>query len=366
MPTLTDSKAPAAGAPVGPIVPFVRAAFEHAEPSNFDKSNAISASSIQLGPEDVIAFGYLRSLLIYVTATGGTGTAAVYKEDAPWNVIQELQLNDVNGAQIVGPISGYDLYLINVFGGYSGYSNPAQSDAYTAPATSGNFAFVLRVPVELSSRDGLGAIANMNSSSTYKLRIVQAPTTDVYSTNPTGLPTIRVRAWAECWAAPSGSAPNGAPQAVQPPALGTTQFWTVQNYLMASGANTVQLKRVGNLVRGLLMVFRNTSDGLRSTTNFPDPFQIWLDGKLITNEARAVRRHYMSERLNAGGLTLPTGVIYLDFIHDFDGLYGGEMRDQWLPTASSTRLELQGSAGAAGTLRVLTNDVAPVGSPYVG
>jgi hypothetical protein len=362
-----DAPATSQAAPLS-IVPFMRSTFEHAEPSNFDKSNLMTASSIQLGPEDVIAYGFLRSLLVYVSATGGAAglNNAVYKEDAPYSVIQELQLNDVNSAQIVGPISGYDLFLINLFGGYNGTSDPTLSPAYVTPATSGNFAFILRVPVEISSRDGLGAITNTNASSTYKIRIVQAGTGDVYSTAPDTKPTVRIRIWAECFASPTGSQPGtGSPQAVQPPALGTTQFWTVQNYLCASGDNTITLKRVGNLIRNLVLIFRNTSDSLRSTTNLPDPVQIWLDGKLYTNEGKDIRRHYMRERLNAGTASLPAGVYLFDCTHDFDGLYGGEMRDLWMPTASSTRLEVKGSFGAAGTLRVLTNDVVPVGNPYL-
>src|SRR5437868_3449745 len=131
-PTIT--KPAGDGAPVLPIVPFVRASFEHIEPANVDRSNAIGASSVLLGPDDVPAYGYLRHLLVYVQATGGTGAAAVAKEDAPWSAIQELTLHDVNGAPIVGPISGYDLFLINKYGGYAGFGDPATSPAYSAVA----------------------------------------------------------------------------------------------------------------------------------------------------------------------------------------------------------------------------------------
>jgi hypothetical protein len=367
-PAITKDAPASGGAAPLAIVPFTRATFEHAEPSNFDKSNLMTTSSIQLGPEDVIAYGFLRSLFVLVEASGGAAglNNAVYKEDAPWSVIEELALIDVNGAQIVGPITGYDLYLINVFGGYSGMPDPASWAAYTTPPTSGNFTFALRVPVELSSRDGLGSMSNMNSSSTYKLRVVQSPIASVFSTAPDTKPTIRIRVWLEAWAGPQAQSAAGSPQAQLPPGIGTTQFWTPQSYLTPSGDYTVQLKRVGNLIRNLILVFRNTSDGLRSTTNLPDPVQLWIDGKLVTNEGKLQRRTYMTERLNARGITVPAGVYVFDFTHDFDGLYGGEMRDLWLPTASSTRLEVKGSFGAAGTLRVLTNDVAPVGNIYIG
>jgi hypothetical protein len=365
MPTAPTITKPDAQAPALPLVPFVRASFQHVEPANVDRSNAISASSVLLGPDDVPAYGYLRHLVILVTASAGTGSAAVYKEDAPFSIIQEITLHDVNGAPIVGPLSGYDLYLINKYGGYAGFSDPKSSPSYTVP-TTGNFGFILRVPVELSSRDGLGSLPNMNASATYKVRIVQAAKSDVFSTDPTGLPTIRFRVWAECWAAPGATSAAGAPQAVQPPAIGTTQMWSKYVVSASAGFNTLQFRRVGSPIRNLILVGRNVSDGLRSDTNLVDPIAVYLDSKLLTNEAQALRKHYMRERLVGQTNGPDTGVLVLDYTSDFDGLYGGEMRDQWLQTIQSTRLELQGSFVAAQTLTVLTNDVAVVGNPFIG
>ena len=62
---------------------------------------------------------------------------------------------------------------------------------------------------------------------------------------------------------------------------------------------------------------------------------------------------------------LDNGVFVYDFMHEFDGLYGRGNRDLWLPTLGSTRLEVQGSFGTAGTLTVLTNDVAIAGSVFI-
>jgi hypothetical protein len=62
---------------------------------------------------------------------------------------------------------------------------------------------------------------------------------------------------------------------------------------------------------------------------------------------------------------LDNGVFVYDFMHEFDGMLGRENRDLWLPTLGSTRLELQGSFGAAGTLTVLTNDVAIAGNVFI-
>jgi hypothetical protein len=116
-----------------------------------------------------------------------------------------VALHDVNGAPIVGPFSGWDLYQAHKWGGYAAFDDPALSPSFSAVgASGGNFSFLLRVPVEIGNRDALGALPNMNASSTYKLRLALAPSNRIYTTPPgTTLPTVRFRVWAECWAPPS-------------------------------------------------------------------------------------------------------------------------------------------------------------------
>jgi len=65
----------------------------------------------------------------------------------------------------------------------------------------------------------------------------------------------------------------------------------------------------------------------------------------------------------AGGLD--NGVFVYDNTHEFDQSIGQENRDLWLPTLGSNRLEVQGSFAAAGTLTVLTNDVAIAGPVFL-
>jgi hypothetical protein len=357
---------PPAEGVAAPVVPFVRASYEHTEPANIDESRQLTTSSQLIGPVDVPSYGYLRSLLILVTTSGGSGGSAVGDPDAPYNALAEVALHDVNGAPIVGPFNGYDLFLANKWGGYAAFDDPALHPSFqSVQAASGQFGFMLRVPVEVNNRDALGALPNMNASSTYKLRLTLAPSTDIYDTPPaTTLPTVRVRVWAECWAPPSASNDLGQPQAIQPPALGTTQMWSRNISSITAGANTVPFKRVGNLIRALILVHRNAS-GLRLDANLPDPVQLYIDGRLLTNEGLAVRRGYMRERYGVPTASIDTGVLVFDFAHDFDGRMGGELRDGWLQTATSTRLEVVGSFANAGALTILTNDVAPVGNVYL-
>lgn len=360
------------------LVPFTRAAREHVE-QFVDASQIITSTSTQLGPYDVPAYGFMRGIYLQVDATGGAGGAATVTalEDAPWSAIQEVSVLDVNGAPIVGPLSGYDLFLIHKYGGYNYSSDPRQSPQYSAVATgagaSGNFAFMLRIPIEVNGRDALGSLANQNASSTYKLRITLAPSSSIYGTAPaTTLPTVRIRASLDAWSQPTTTDLRGNSQATLPPAHGTTSYWSKTTMTLGSGNSTVRLPRVGNYLRNLIFVFRATSDGTRATADaqFPDPAAIYWDTRLLQQKSMKLWQHQTQTRYDLTGTAEAArgrdkAVYVEDFTHDFDGQAGFELRDLWLPTVQSTRLELQGSFGVAGTLTVITNDVSPAGEVFV-
>lgn len=360
------------------LVPFVRAAKEHAEPFS-DVSTVMTAGTTQVGPVDVPAYGFMRAIAIMVNATGGAaggGNVTTAFEDAPWNAIQEIALLDVNGAPIVGPISGFDLYLINKYGGYKRNVDPKLFPMFSAPAAganaSGNFAFLLRVPVEINSRDAVGSIANENASSVYKLRYTINSSTAVYTIPPnTTLPTVRVRLTLEAWSQPPATDLRGNPQATTPPAHGTIGYQSKITPVVPAGQQTVRLTRVGNYLRNLIFTIRdNTPTRAAGDANWPDPAAIYWDTRLLHNLYKDLWKQYMAER---GGYTaaintaggLDSGVFVYDFMHEFQQQYGQEMRDGWLPTVQSTRLELQGTFGGAGTVSVLTHDVAPVANVFV-
>lgn len=373
LPTPAPAGAPP-GAPASPhgkgkgdaaalLVPFTRASHEHVEPF-MDVTQQLGAAAVNLPVADVPAYGYLRAIFLRVDGTGGTGGSAVGNEDAPWSVIGDISLSDVNGASIVGPFTGHDLFLANKYGGYNFWPDPTLSPIFSAVSSNGNFAFALRVPVEISARDALGAIPNENAASAYKLRVTIAASTGLFTTPPvTTLPAVRVRAWMEAWTQPNPSDLRGNPQEQQPREMGTLAFWTKNVKNVSAGAQTIKLDRVGNLMRNLVLIFRNATP-VRDSTDFPDPLQLVWDGRTILNIGRDVLRHYAWERYGFLAAALETGVFVLDFTHDFDGHPGGELRDLWLATTQASRLELVGNFGVAGTLSILTNDVQPVGNIY--
>lgn len=384
-PAPTGQNGKATSAPQA-MVPFIRASSEHREPI-FDVTSALAASgSRDMGAFDIPAYGFVRSILLEVTGSGATGTPN-FAENYPFSVLRDISFQEPNGSPIASFNSGFDLYLANKYGGYRDPigSDPKSSPVYYSGNATGDFRFILRVPIELNQRDALGALPNQNSGATFKLRFglsSGAANGGLFgSTAPTAQPNIRVRAYLEAWDQPAGGQ-GGQVNATNPPALNTTQFWSTQVFNVNAGNQTIRLTRVGQYLRNLVMYFQRagTSRAL-GDGDFMDPTTIMLDTRPLDAMTVPMWRHTMWERSGFGGraaggvLTAPVandaagaqdnGVFVYDFTHEFDGTYGMENRDLWLPSMSSTRLELQGSFANAGTLTVLTNDVAISGPVFM-
>lgn len=361
-------------------VPFIRASGEHIEPTGIDVSRVMTGSVQDLGVFDIPAYGFLRSLAIVVTATGGAGAAVVGTEDAPFNALTNIAITEPNGAQISAFNSGYDLFLAHKWGGYGyiGGNDPRALPAYSPiAAATGNFSFILRLPTEITMRDGLGSLPNQNAAASFKCRMQLNASTAVYSTVPTTLPTVRVRVTQYAWDQPN-PADGGASNQTAPPAVNTTQFWSTQVYNISAGAQTIRLTRVGNYLRNLIFEFRRAGTSrVNGQADFPDPLSILFDARPAAIVERNNFSTIMAERTGFGmavGATIPAndspqgldnGVFVWDYTHEFDGSLGMENRDLWQPTLGSTRLELQGVFANAGTLTVLTNDVAIAGNVFM-
>ncbi len=364
----------------GGAVPFVRATVEHTEPTGYDITTQLGTAAITLPDIVVPAYGFLRAIKIVVTTASGAG-AAVFSQDAPFNVLQNIILQEPNGAQICNFPSGYDLYLANKFGGYWHGNDPRISGNQTFNLTGGLFSFVLRIPIEANLRDAVGSLPNQNSGAQFRVKMNLAAAASgagsgtPYTTQPaTTFPTVRVRAFAEEWDQPEDST-DGRKNQTTPPALNTTQYWSRQDFPVNAGQNQIRLTRVGNLIRNLIFVYRDAANAQRTLdASFPDPATLYYDTRPLDIVSRALWIDRIYERYGYGAqmgntnsaagtaLALDSGngreasVFPMDFCHEFGGFVGRELRDLWLPTLSSTRLEIQGTF-AAGTLTVLTNDV---------
>jgi hypothetical protein len=358
---------------------------------NYDVTTTGSTSTQDLPVLNIPPAGFLRGLSVLVeTISGNTGTVAVaFKEDAPYNVLETVVLEDVNSQPICGPFSGYELMLVNKYGGYSFSNDPrkaagpayyALSGAGTTAASPGSaqggaYSFVLRVPVELVQRDGLGSLPNKSGTSMFKLRLRLNTTANVYATAPGSAWVTRIRVSQVNWWDPPETDLKGRPLSQNPPAVQTTQYWTKASPTVSASTTRVPLQRVGFPIRNLIFVLRDTS-GTRSgsgSSAFPDPFTLLFESTNLIVRLKtawlkliADRYGYWRAEALAGGTAggdidaIDTAVFPEAFNLDFGHAPGQETRMGYLPTSSATRLEAQGSFGTgAGTLVILTNDVAP-------
>lgn len=344
---------------------FINGSAEHIEP--FYDSGSTLTYGQEVSNIDVAANGYLSGILVRVdvTSTGNSATVAL-NEDAPFNVLSLVRLADINGANLFGPMSGWDWSQAIKYGGYRYENRPTLNPGYSAlstgsGATAGSGSFVLRIPVSVNQRDAFGSLPNMNAASALKLYFAVNSAANIFSTAPNGTVTVRIRASIETWLVPGAQDQNGIPNTLTPPALGCYQRWLKNTFTINSGANTIRMQNVSNYLRTLLFVFR--SSGSRNDASFPDTMLLNLDGYSRDGIRKYELRTHMyeqygyTEAVAAGGSGIQTGVFGWNWSHELDGKPGFETRELYLPTNSATRLELVGDFGAGGTLDVLWNDV---------
>lgn len=390
MPTSGKATAPAgkAQAAQAPARPF-RVGVQSHEETNYDQTLTQQTSTLDFPVFELPPQGFLRGIYMLVQASWANSAATVaYTSvfDSPWTLIDSITLEDTNSKPIIGPVSGYDLYLINKYGGYNYGTDPKQSNSYNVDTGTTNpitIQFVLRLPIELTSRDALGALPNKSGTNKFRIRtrLAAAGTTTVFSTQPTTTAgSVRLRYIPENWWEPDAMDLKGRPLGQNPPAVQTTQYWTKGVYAVNAGDQRIQLQQgLGYLIRNILFVYRTTSDARSSTQdgNWPSPATLQFEANVMFDRLREVWRDRIYREYDlfapigasevvpgTSGTTVIGGgrdycVYPLNFMSDFSNVPGAETRRGYLATADASRLELRGNFGAAANLGVIVNYVAP-------
>lgn len=341
-------------------LPFHAAAREHTEA--FFNQALVSGTAeqpfLQGAAQGVPAEGFLRSVFFTVIATGGV--AGTFAGDAPWNALDNVYFTDVNGAYLFYPMDGYSVYLINKYGGYQFRGDPAIDPDYVG--TTPNFAYALRLPVEINRQTGFGALANQNAAASYKMGVSLNTTAAIWSVAPTTVPTVTINGTIETWTQPLPYDGQGRPQATTPPMLGVTQKWSKQSYTINAGVNNITLARVGNLIRSLILIYRDNT-GARVTQasgHMPPTIEFDWDNIQYKLDPVWLRRQAMVKEYGAGvNNSAEDGVLVYNWDRTIIGHVGGGTAALYLPTEQSSRLQISGNFGVAGTLTVLTNDITP-------
>jgi hypothetical protein len=368
--------APVAGGPVVPSdvsnepggrIPFRRATTRRS--SIIDQTVAALTASQQAVEVQIEGSGYMAGVHLDVVATTAGNTANVaYQEDAPYSALASVILRDVNGELV--NLSGFDLHLANIYGGYYGLPGTLETAADTnvyqrvtgTGANGGSFRFGLFVPTITNYRDLLGIVGNQDRAQKYSLRTDIAPSSVIYSTAPTNAPTITINRIYESFAVPAASNANGAPQEQVPPKLGVLHFLTRSvSPSVPQGGATVNhyLQRLGNTIRFMVLVFRSNGTRANAESNMPSRISFKLGDVPIFSETVAYRRRLMWERYNVNA---PAGVLVYDALQDFTAAAGYELGEEywWTNGLNNAQFEITYPSGFGSTnnsLTIITDDL---------
>jgi hypothetical protein len=332
-------------------------------------------------------YGYLANLWIKVKTSGGVAGTAVLAADAPYNALATFRFLDPNGHAIVDT-DGYGLYLLNKWGGRYYLGDPKLlPNANTTGLITWQFDPLL--PLQINPELGIGAIPNMDSSGPYRILAIGNTQAAIYSTIP-GLtsPLVTLSVGGEFLSLPDRqSRVNGAPQMIAPPGLdkgyAIVGEYTKQTYNIQSGGGvqTHRMTRVGNIVRQMFLVVRNSAgariDWVATALATGTLVQFAFDTVPLWQADPQHVLDQMARRRSSGyGIigALDLGLLVIDFAAPAELAVGSLGQDggfdQMIQTAQSSALELTfnwAAAAGAGVLEVYTSDVtitSLTGQPY--
>jgi len=336
-----------------------------------------AAAPQQFAIYNVTPTGWIRGVWFdfSMAVTGNTNTVT-YSGDNVFSGVNKVILRDLGQQAIIGPIGGYDWMTLNKAGAYQNVADPRADLTYQAVAgpgsTAGSFQFSLYLPFELVQRDALG-VAENKSKPGWTVELWLESQAKTYNQVPSVMGTMTVAAYPVSYSTPVSSVPPGRTFSSTPPQPGTLQYWRSENGAMpASSSNYDLVNGVGFPIRNLIYKYLDTASGTRlgGDAAFPSPVTLQY-GQVIMFSKSA--RRWISEMGRPYGWTNPVpdsalgreyGVYVWWRTQDFDMQVGAELRQRYLDTATNTLVRLTGTFGAAGSLNVLTNWVAPVTASY--
>jgi hypothetical protein len=363
-------------------VPFVRGSGKGSY-KFFSKSGITLTTATQdLGPIDIKAYDYMRSLLVTVTTTGAGGATGTAAADAPFNIFNNMAVKQPNGQTMYQVSTGAHAAYIQKYGMYRSENDPRSDPNFLISGSQATFA--IRIPFELDLRDALGALPNKDAAAPFSLELTLNTLTNVFGSGQGTSPTITVEAWLEAYDQPP-TALNGQPVQTTPPNMNTLQRWTEQNITMSTGQFDARVRKLGNYLRCLIPIMKNSSNVRIVTNGWADPVQIVLDEDVKDNISQANWQRRIWETWGYGGIqpgtaaTLGTAssiAIAIDSPMGADtGVwpiqYFNDTREPtenvnfYLPTIESEDYLLRGSWGSAvSKLVMLVCEVLPQGDIF--
>lgn len=346
----TQTSAPAGGG----TVPFFYGSNFYAE--KFASDTVVMSAVQQDLVHNITPGGFLRGFRVEINSSGGVLGAGVLVADAPVSVIRSASLENIDGAPIIYPMSGWTL---NVRQKYTRpwLLPPALRANWSATI---NPAFSLWVNPEI--KQTAGVLSNTDARAQYRSKITIGPTGDLATGAVTTPPTLIVNQWLETWGQPDSFDLEKRPIEEMPPGLNVQTISRKQPIpLNAAGAdNTLQLALTGNEIRCIILTTRNSSNV--RTDLLSDPVRWRIDTKSLGVFSPQEIFDRMADFY--GGLLQQspreTGTYVLPRFFDPGDQYG----ESWLSTTNATFMIFQtvtGAGGTSGTVEIFTDEVIAVG-----
>ena len=379
----TGSAAPvqtaaAAQTPAAPsVVPFLRGSGKGKYKFYSKAGLTHTAATQDLGPIDIKAYDYMRSILVTYTTTSAGGALGTLGADGPFNAFTNVSVLQPNGQTMYQVSAGHHATMISKYGfsraNVDPRSDPTFAGVQGSATSTATFAF--RIPFELDLRDALGALPNKDAAAPFSLNLTLNTLSNVFGASEGTSNTFTVEAWLEAYDQPP-TILNGAPVQTTPPNMNTLQRWTEQNITMSTGQFDARVRKLGNYIRMLIPISKNGSNARIVTNGWADPVQIVLDEDTKDNISQADWQRRIWEVWGYGGAgstidqtgsgQIPgadTGVWPIQYC--VDGRSLDENANLYLPTIESEDYLLRGSWGSAvSKMVVLVCEVLPQGNIF--
>jgi hypothetical protein len=355
-----------------PTIPFeIASTYSTRHSFDVDPKTLAVGTPTQATPVQIPAVGYLAGIWLHFKGTTeGNPPSANAHPDAPWNIISNISFRNAAGADLISAVNGYDLYLMNKYGGQLGpYSDPGNWVNFQPTAQANAYNFALYLPICFDLTEASGLLPALRSSENYQLEIQFAPVGTVFPGATAG--TIACNAIAEYYDIPATTSPQNIPQATQPYGLPSFVLWRKESLPLTAGDKTVQSTNTGNILRTHILVFRD-ADGKR--VQYPPPnIDLLMDNVLVYHMplnywAQRVQRaygfdaNYKANPTVTGGPYLDPGVHAIPYFALTSGLAGdpSNTRAQLKPTIGATQVQfkIDGVQADVATLQILTQAIS--------
>jgi hypothetical protein len=326
-----------------------------------------AAANTPINPIQIPAVGFLAGIMLQVTqvTTAGTGLTA----DAPFTGLATVELRTAAGNDLIVPVTGYQLYLINKYGAQ--YSAAPWSDvkaSFNYSSTNTAQSYFLFVPAQIDADNGLGTLPALASNRSYQLALTAGSATATATASTGG--SITVNGTAYYWTEPTAATPGGVPQTTQPDGLGTMLQWQLEQPPVTPGDKYIKHQNVGNVLHTVIYTLRNSSGVRIDAAGWPSVCEFYFDNNPLFYLTQAEWQEFMARRWYGFDAStkdvvkgLDTGVYVLPFFAMGSGRAsnGENTRAQLLPTLDSSLVQLRGTSwgASASTLEIITGSVIP-------